>query len=152
MARHRSLVGLAVACAVLVAAFSLGRRSAPTRVEHDRQVERVSQLVPAATARGPNLEAVRAVVREELARQAPAPGGTAGEQAVAEPEDESAMASAREVLARGMADGRWTTDDRDRLRAELGHLSGEQAQDIFHTLIPALNSDQLRADFDGPLF
>jgi hypothetical protein len=141
---------LAIAGGFAVGRFTTGSPSAPARTE--RIVERGPQRTIVERAVGPDMDEVRRVIREELAR-----GGTAQVQAAAEPaqvqetegESEVALDDARVVLDTGMADGRWSDEDRARLRNAMATLPPRQTAELFDKLLLALNSGQLQADVHG---
>jgi hypothetical protein len=148
MSRLRMIV---LGLAGFLVAFGVGRITAlisepapppPARIveqRHDRTiVERGASL---------DLDAVRAIVREELAQQAAPVTVVEREQ----PIDPDRLARAKTALGEGMADGRWTNDDRDRLRPMLARMSRTELEEILRTLFPALNTGKLRPETDGPL-
>ena len=101
----------------------------------------------AAAPRGLSADEVRRIVRDELANApARAAGEAATDKADAEAGDPDALARAHEVLAAGMADGRWSIEDRAALRQAIVRLARPQIDEIFATLFPAINAGQLRLD------
>lgn len=139
MSRARELVLAAIA---VVGAYAYGRHGVePTTVERPVVVrgERTQTIVQ-QQREAIDADGVRAIIRQELASAKPAPPVA----------DETKLVAARDALRNGMADGRWTDDDRARLRPLLLELTHEQADEIFDALLPALNDGQLRADVIGP--
>lgn len=147
---------LVVAPLALAAAFAIGRLTAdrsPPRATTERIVERGPQRTIVERAVTPDLDEIRRVVREELAHGA-APSSTL--ESAAEPAEEAEhpdrdilLSQARTTLETGMADGRWSDDDRARLRDALGSLSPHEAGELFDTLLLALNSGTLQPDVHG---
>jgi hypothetical protein len=97
--------------------------------------------------------AVRAIVREELARPAaaatppplappPAPEAT--------PEQLAALEKARTVIAQAIAARRWGPNDRAELHALLPALSRAEHDEIMATLVPAINDGRITVEIDGP--
>jgi hypothetical protein len=145
MTQRTILVGLGS----FIVAYCIGRLTVqtsqkpsapPARIveqRHDRTiVERSASL---------DLDDVRAVVREEIAQQA--------SPAAVEREDQihpDRLAHVKGALVESMADGRWTNDDRERLRPMLTTMSRAELEDVFSTLFPAFNTGKLRLETDGP--
>ena len=148
MSRTRNAVLAALAFA---GAYAVGRMtSEPAPAKTERIVERGGErtIVRERGGDGISLDDVRAVVREELKAKG------AGEQGV-EPAEQPApdpqrLARAQEALDQGLADGRWTDEDRERLRPNLASLTREELEQIFGKLFPALNSGELRVEVMGP--
>lgn len=147
--------GLVIGALAIVGGFAVGRfttgsSSVPTRTE--RIVERGPQRTIVEHAVGLDMDDVRRVIREELAR-----GGTGQAQPAVEPaqaqeaegDSEVVLDDARVVLDTGMADGRWSDEDRARLRDAMASLSPQQSDELFEKLLLALNSGTLQADVHG---
>lgn len=145
----------AIATALALAgAFALGRLAsapAPAPAKPERIVERGPQRTIIERAAAPDLDEVRRVIREELARAATRTPDADDEPAEEPPRDRTAaVAQAHAALDTGMADGRWTDDDRARLRGTLAELSPAEADVIFDKLLLALNAGQLQPEAHGP--
>lgn len=148
MSRTRNAV---LACLAFAGAYAIGRMTtepAPTKTE--RIVERGGErtIVRERGGNAISLDDVRAVVREELK----ATGGTDGRSDAAEqpPPDPQRLARAQAALDEGLADGRWTEEDRERLRPNLSSLTRDELEQVFGKLFPALNSGELRVEVLGP--
>lgn len=145
----RLMVG-GLAAAALVAAFALGTRFAGVeRVEVQRDPQRTT--APVVTVTAPSSDAtltadqVRAIVREELAgvRKPDEP-----DPQVVEARDED-VDRAHDLIARAIATGAWTEQDRDDLRAAVMDLERAQFDEVMSALIPAVNDGRLRLAFEG---
>ncbi len=140
---------LALTSLAIVAAFVIGRLTLAVQpsthtervVERQPIEHRVVQASSSLTA-----EDVRAIVNDALAARAPAPVAETPTAVV----DPAALSQAQAVIASGMADGRWTDEDRDRLRGVIDHLSREQAHEAITTLFSAINAGRVRLDTVGP--
>jgi hypothetical protein len=93
-----------------------------------------------ATNSGLTADEVREIVRAEVGHTEPAQP--------AAPVDDGALAHAHGVLNSGLADGRWTTEDRELLNRELPSLSKAQFEEIISTLFAAL--PHMKVELEGP--
>ena len=140
----------AAALGILLAAgigHAIGRMTTdPAPAKTERIVERGGErtIVREHGGAGISLDDVRAVVREELK----ANGST--DAASQPPPDPQRLARAQAALDEGLADGRWTEEDRERLRPNLASLTREELEQVFGKLFPALNSGELRVEVMGP--
>ena len=131
-------------------AYAIGRWTidapAPTTrvVEHDRE----RTIVKHAGSTTIDLDGIRAIVRDELAN-ARASDSSAPRSEDKPPIDDAQLAVATTALDQGMTDGRWTTEDRDRLRAVLPTLSQAEFEAVASRLFPALNSGKLQLAIEG---
>ncbi|MBA3500193.1 MAG: hypothetical protein H0T65_07470 [Deltaproteobacteria bacterium] len=118
---------------------------APQVIERDHE----RTIVKHRAAARIDLDEVRAVVRDELAQ-------SRTDDNVARPTDDkpviddARLARATTALDQGMSDGRWTADDRDRLRLVLQTLSQAEMEQVAIRLFPALNSGKLQLVGAGP--
>jgi hypothetical protein len=147
MKRH-ALIALGLACA-----FGIGRLtiavSSPTHTE--RVIERQPvehRVVHAASSSSPlSAEDVRAIVNDTLAAHAPA---EAEQPSPVHPVDPAAPALARTIVTDGTADGRWTVEDRERLRGVFDRLNREQASEVLSSLYGEINAGRVHLELDGP--
>jgi hypothetical protein len=160
MQRLRNIVGL---LAIAGASFAVGswlRDDASTIVE--REVTTTGSPVVHATCPSTDPEAIASVVRRELRGAQHA--GTADEEDAAEPpkqpEREAAPDPAREaqraqvtaMIDRALAARRWTEDDRLVFHELAPALGDAGVKDSIDRIFRALNAQQLRVEFHGPLF
>ena len=132
----------------LATAFLVGRLVAPDAVPA-HSTERIIELRPGEPrivhTQADSLTAadVRSIVDEALAARAPV-------EAPEHPVDTAAFSQARAAVSTGVSDGRWTIDDRDRLRAVLDRLNREQMRDVMTSLFAAINTGRVQLETDGP--
>lgn len=88
---------------------------------------------------------VRSIVNDALAARPPS---EATEPQA--PPDTAAFSQAQAVVASGVADGRWSVDDREHLRAVIDRLNREQAHDVMTSLFAAINAGRVQLETDGP--
>jgi hypothetical protein len=108
---------------------------------------------PTAPAAAP-VSGTRTVVIERAARpRAAAPPAALDPQpdAVVEAVDHDAYLRADATLSAGMADGRWTEEDRRAFIGSLAELDGEQVDSLLSVLIPAINDGELELETRGAL-
>jgi hypothetical protein len=141
----------ALAALAVVVAFVLGRLTTaaqePTHTERVIERQPIEQRVVHASSASSSLTAddVRAIVNEAIA--------TRPAIAAAEPEtpvDPAALAHAQEIVETGTADGRWTVDDRERLRDVVHRLDREQTRDVMTSLFDEINAGRVQLETDGP--
>jgi hypothetical protein len=103
--------------------------------------------------------ALRAIVREELAAERAAAAASASTTAADDPQQwqlsDAAMKSYDVVHARvddAITRGAWTPDDRDALRLQLGNLPAEARVEALRPLVVAVNDGRVRFTGHGPLF
>ena len=146
MSRARALT---LAVLGFCAAYAIGRWTvdAPTPatrvVEHDRE----RTIVKHAGSTSIDLEGIRAIVRDELANARSA--GDSAPTPDKPPIDDARLALATTALDQGMIDGRWTAEDRERLRSLLPTLSQGELEAIASRLFPSLNSGKLKLDVES---
>ena len=68
------------------------------------------------------------------------------------PENIQAYNDAHDRVKSAQVRGRWTNDDADSLRGSIGFLTVEQQEEIFLTLIPAMNRGEIAVETTGPPF
>lgn len=129
---------------------------------------RTSPSLPAAAERGApvavarvDAEALRLVVREEVARAglaarfcSPAAAANAPPQAAVpataravDRDVQTAIARAHDILDRALQAGTWSEDDRAALRGAMVGLPQADADDIHHLFFAALNDGRLKPNF-----
>ncbi len=110
--------------------------------------ERPMVLAHAVAPAGLTRDELREVVREELA-QASAPPDSQEEPA---PERQAARevarAQATQLVQAGIADGVWSSDERNALRAQLPMLGERELHVVLSPLFQAINAQRLQ--LDGP--
>ena len=129
-------------------AYAIGHWTAPVPAPRIIERDHERTILKHGTAARIDLDEIRAIVRDELAQ-------SRNDDSVAAQEDKPAiddarLASATTALEQGMSDGRWTTDDRDRLRVVFHTLSQAEMAQIASRLFPALNSGRLQITVEGP--
>jgi hypothetical protein len=145
MSRRRNIVLALLAFTGAYAAGRITTPDAPTPVPPERIVERAStRTIVQQAGASISLDDVRAVVREELAH-VPAAQVVDAAPVI----DEARLSRARSALDEGMVDGRWTEEDRERLRPLFASLPRAEGEQILSTLIPAFNAGRLRLEFHG---
>jgi hypothetical protein len=130
---------------------------APPVREVVRAVPGESRVVVTPGAPGLDPEAlqddIRELLREELAERDGPDGDTAVEAAVAPTTDNLAAAErGQDVVASAIAAGHWTEADAIELRALALEMTQGQREEVAHTLVPAINRQELRLDYAGPPF
>jgi hypothetical protein len=100
------------------------------------------------------LTEVRAVVRDELAKR------PSEEKSSAEPE-KSQLPSADQVQAgehahtiidRALSSKRWTEEDREQFREQTRDLTDQQKMELYRSILPAVNRQEIKVEVHGPLF
>jgi hypothetical protein len=91
--------------------------------------------------------ALREHAAESVARDTPAKaaGGNAAEPT-------AAFEPTKDRIAERIAQGSWTTADRDWLRGALGSVNDSERAKLMSQVIVAANNGALRVDVAGPLF
>jgi hypothetical protein len=100
---------------------------------------------------------IRTIVREELERAQPAAAARAEPpEPVAAPlptaEQVQAHEHAQTVIAAALRTGRWTREDQSQLRELMSQLNEAERQNVVHTLLPAINRQELKIEGPGPAF
>jgi hypothetical protein len=113
-------------------------------------VERTS--APGSSS-GLDREELRAVVREELARDAAErEGAEAPVEEAADPERADrvaqAVTAATTAIEAGIVDGVWDARDREALREQLPHLGERETHAVLSPLFQAVNAQRVK--LDGP--
>ncbi len=139
--KRAALTALAIAAAVVVGRATV---STPESTHTERVIEHRSVEPSAVQASGLTAAEVRDIVRTELAQQAPA----AAAAPESPPADDAALARAHAAVDAGLADGRWTNEDREQLRREFVLLPQAQAEEILRTLFTSL--PRVKVEVDGP--
>ena len=138
----------ALTALALATAFVVGRLTivpdAPTHsteriIEHRAGEPRIVQ----APASSLTKDDVRSIVDEALASRAPA-------EQPERPVDTAALSQAQDAVSTGIADGLWTADDRERLRAVADRLNREQTREVMTSLFAAINAGRVQLDTEGP--
>jgi hypothetical protein len=62
----------------------------------------------------------------------------------------SSRRHARTIVTDGTADGRWTVEDRERLRGVFDRLNREQASEVLSSLYGEINAGRVHLELDGP--
>ncbi len=107
--------------------------------------------VPACPAPPPmDLQAIRAVVREELRAFAPPPAKP--EPAPVEHAPSAGADAARHLVDGSLGRGAWTDADRLQLQALLPALSAAEREELQRKLVVAVNNEQIRVEVSGSLF
>src|SRR5262249_2479099 len=121
-----------------------------------KTVEIRETALPAPALDGAQLASlIRGVVREEMGRVQPAATAVQEKEPVrAEPSVEQVEAHERgqDLVAAAQRTGHWTSEDRHQLRALMSQLSATDRDDLLHTLIPAINRQEVKVDLVGPPF
>jgi hypothetical protein len=145
--KRYALVAVGLACAFGIGRLTIAANS-PTHTE--RVIERQPvehRVVHAAASSALSADDVRGIVNETLAARAPA---EAEPPVPAHPLDPAVPAQARTIVTDGIADGRWTVEDRERLRGVFDRLSREQASEVLSSLYGEINAGRVRLEIDGP--
>jgi hypothetical protein len=144
---------------LLAVSYGMGRRSS-TPAEADSPVEagapaavRSIVIERSDTPGGIDREELRAVVREELARNAEEHAGE--EDPAREPADPArearvtqAVAAAVAAIESGIVDGLWDARDREKLREQLPFLGERETHAVLSPLFQAVNAQRVK--LDGP--
>jgi hypothetical protein len=109
---------------------------------------------------GVTKDELRAILREEFqASRSAAPPAVAAEEgpakpapATAPPESIAAYQSAQRVVQNAVSARVWGEKEAAEMRSLIPQLTPEQLQAIHSTLLPAVNSQQVRVQIQGPLF
>jgi hypothetical protein len=83
-------------------------------------------------------------------RALPAREATMENVALGDLEDTTAFREALATLERDLADGRWGTEDRERLSRGMRNVTATQAARLYDVLLPKLNTGVVTSDIDGP--
>jgi len=130
-------------------------RLQPSHVDGERAVPLVIENRTGAKAdeiRSLVAEEVRAALREHAASESLArdtPAQTRGGKAQ---EPTPAFEQTKDRLAERIAQGTWTTADRDWMSGALGAVNDSERAKLMSQVIVAANSGTLRVDVPGPLF
>jgi hypothetical protein len=131
------------------AAYTFGRWTTDAPAPAPRIIERAHErtIVKHGAASSIDLDEVRAIVRDELAqsRNHDVALPTDNKPAI----DDARLARAMTAVDQGMSDGRWSSDDRDRLRGVFHTLSQAEMEQVASRLFPALNSGKLQLAVEG---
>lgn len=148
---------IALAAGAVALAFWAGQQTSPTPAPAtEREAPAAASARPIVIERtqaepGLDREELRAIVREELARGQAAPS-PAEESAEADPARQQAraeaLAQASTVVEHGIADGVWSTEERNALRAQLPQLGEREIHAVLSPLFQAINAQRLQ--LDGP--
>ncbi len=136
--KRAGLTILAIVGVIFVGRATVSR---PATTHTERVIEQRSVEPRVVQTRGLGADEVREIVRSELADTAPtreAPPAA----------DAAALERARAAVDAGLADGRWTEDDRQRLRQELPALQQVQLDEVLALLFARL--PQAKVELDGP--
>jgi hypothetical protein len=139
--------------AVAAVTAALGYLAGAARPAPGAPVARGAAPVVAAVREPLGPMALRAIVREELARPSAAatpPPAAPPPVPEATPEQLAAREKARTVVAQAIAVRRWGPTDRAELHALLPQLSRAEHDEIMATLVPAINEGRLTVEIDGP--
>jgi hypothetical protein len=153
IAAGRSLLLVALGVAGGAAGMALVRPSAaPMTTREIREVERAAPA-PVVRCVATLADDQLRVLREDIARLAPAAAAEGHEAAAApppSPQSEAAGASATQIVATAIARGTWTDDDLAAFRHELPLLGPSQLQEVMSRLVVAINEGRLRPVTTGP--
>ncbi len=148
-------VAAALVCTA-AAGFALGQRNG-TSARTEDQPAVVAPAAPSVVIErhaGLDRDELRAIVREELSQhQAPSAARTEDEpdpteNAERQARREEAMVKASRVVERGIADGVWSIEEREALRAQLPSLGEREIHAVLSPLFQAINAQRLT--LDGP--
>ena len=123
------------------------------RQQHDRELPRTVVVERAGTREivtrqlGPDSDALRAIIREEVGRGACKEA--ASPEPPVQPASEAAFAHARSLVDAALSLGSWSEHDREALRADLPSLTRDQFETLGRILMPALNDGRVRTTFAG---
>jgi ATPase subunit of ABC transporter with duplicated ATPase domains len=134
-----------------------------TEALHERQAQNAAPAAGVAAAENAagSREAFARAIREEVRlamEEESAKARQTREEAAAEaellatPENQEAYRSATDVVTRAVADKHWTPEDREILSAAIAHLTRDQMMELTGTLVPAVNSGEVKVEVSGPLF
>ena len=117
-----------------------------------RLVDRIDSVAPTA---GPDLSAIRATIREELASALAAKGGagpvvTAPSPAPPSPELVAQRREAQAQIDALVAGGVWGNEQRIGFRQKLGVLDAGQREQAMQQLISGINSGAIKVSDQGP--
>jgi hypothetical protein len=143
-------------------ALGLALRSSPSLPAPAPVRPDATRFDPVTVVSGPTNPAqlasmIRAIVREELERAQPvaAARAEAPERAadhLPTAEQVQAHERAQTVVAEALRTGHWTKEDQSQLRELMPQLNEVERQDVVHTLLPAINRQELKVDPPGPAF
>jgi hypothetical protein len=139
--KRAALTALAIAAAIVVGRATV---STPGATHTERVIEHRSVEPRVVQARGLTADEVRDIVHAELAQKPVA------EEPVLAPADDSAFARGHAVLDQGLADAKWTDEDRERLRLALPDLQPAQVRQIVRSLYVTINNGTVRVELEGP--
>jgi hypothetical protein len=152
--RSRWLIGSAWATTV-VAALLLGELRHGSRVPEDAgsaapacRAARLPAAPPRSAPVTPSLEALRAVIREELDGAAPVEPAAAAAESPPSGDADAARAAVRLVDDR-LAAGAWREEDRAALLVQLGRMGRAEADALLSTLFTALNEGRMHTTYPG---
>ena len=122
------------------AALPASERSLPTMAAPQQTIDDEAAL------RGE----IGAILRDELGKARPETERVAT-VAATPPSQESLIAheQSQSLVARAVSVRHWTRDDAETLRRLLPHMTDEQRDEAFHTLLPAINRGEITLDFTG---
>lgn len=148
-------VAAALVCTA-AAGFALGQRNGTSARTEDKPAV-VAPAAPSVVIErhaGLDRDELRAIVREELGQhQAPSAARTEEDSEEAQAAEkkarrEEAMVKANRVVERGIADGVWSIEEREALRAQLPSLGEREIHAVLSPLFQAINAQRLT--LDGP--
>ncbi|WP_194858225.1 hypothetical protein [Myxococcus sp. AB056] len=161
---------LAASAGILVGAGGMWLALAPPAAPVVRaQIPSAGAPLTESSRAAIDVDAIRAVVREELRAASMAPPPPVGlvpaateepaSQKEEEPSDEAATANpspeygeAEHVILSGLARRSWSAEDRSRLQALMSQLRPAEREALVRQLIVAANRGELKVDIEGPLF
>lgn len=158
MGRSSWKLAAALLCTA-AAAFALGQRNGTSA----RTAAAPTAAAPAARpvlierTSGLDRDELRAIVREELSQHQVAARSEGAEEGSEAAQAESterqarraeALMQASQVVERGIADGVWSIEEREALRAQLPALGEREIHAVLSPLFQAINAQRLT--LDGP--
>ncbi len=128
----------------------------PAAAERDGSRDRPLPVIERTGARAEDIrrlvaEEVRAALREHMAASAPT-AEPAGHSELAVPEPTPAFEPAKDRIAQAIAQGAWTTSDRDWMHGVLGEVNRAERVELIRQVVVAANTGKLRVAVAGPPF
>jgi len=144
--KRLGLIALGLGAAFIAGRLTLAMES-PAPATHERIVERqpIHQRVVNAPSSSLTADEVRAIVSDALANRAPTEAATKAVR----PTDPVAFSDGQAVVASGIADGRWSNDDRERLREVMPRLDRDQHREVIKSLLDEIKAGRVKIEADG---
>jgi hypothetical protein len=140
-------------------AVGLAMRPAPVETARTTASREPPAEISTSLDRAQLASMIRSIVRDEVGRAtppAPQPATTDEARAPAPPEPTAEQVEAHDrgqsVIASAQRAGHWSEDDRRQFREVLRQVNGAERDELLHTLLPAINRQELKVDTFGPPF